>query len=93
MLSPATLERVSHPRRLFFVALVNRTGDVLAGGPYLANDAAHARAIGSTDLTRVDPSLPPKLAESIKAKLAGWYAVRATPSSAKLSNALNAERA
>ena len=77
------------PRRLFFVALVNRTGDVLAGGHYLANDAAHARAIGSTDLTRVDPSLPPKLAESIKAKLAGWYAVRATPSSGAIPRTSN----
>lgn len=78
-------------KRLYFVSLVDRTGGVMAGAHYLANDAAHARAIGQTDLCRApDPSLPPALAESIKAKLAGWWAVRARPSSASIANAVNA---
>jgi hypothetical protein len=77
-------------QRLFFVALVDRAGDVLAGGHFLAKDAAAARSIGHLKLTEVSPDLPAELAQSIRAKLAGWYAIRAKPSSANPANALNA---
>lgn len=84
--------------RLFFVTLRNRAGDVMAGGHYLARDAAHARAIGQTNLCKV-PSAEElgggehaeRLAASIRAKVAGWHCVRAVPSSANPSNALNKE--
>jgi hypothetical protein len=84
--------------RLFFVTLRNRAGDVMAGGHYLARDAAHARAIGQTDLCRVPTAAElgggehaERMAESIRAKVAGWHCVRAVPSTASRSNALNAK--
>lgn len=80
--------------RLFMVTLVDRSGNVMAGGHYLARDAAHARAIGSADLTRIGTpeQIGQEMHDRLKAKVSGWWAVRARPSKAARSNALNRGR-
>lgn len=75
--------------KLYLVSLVDRSGAMLAGAHFLAADAAQARAIGLTYLTAVPAELPPAMAESIRAKLAGFYVVSAKPSKAALCNAVN----
>ena len=73
--------------RLYLVSL-ERAGQMLAGACFLADSAAAARQIGEARLTDLS-GLPEKMVARLELELEAGYTVRAVPSRAKLSNAIN----